>query len=1059
MKKNIISIAALYPRLVLTVIGLLTLAAVTQLPYLRIEITAEGMMVNDQQEMAKYARTMQTFGSENVTVVYLEDPDLFAADNLTAIRQAVRQIEQLEQVERTTSLFSVRYLRTVDGFVFTDPYLKKNPTDRDAAEQLVKASLLNPLVERNLLSKDGSVMAINIYFDAKNYARGFDEQVAAAIDLAIAPLENRLRRVFHLGDPSVRSGISRQLRADQQVILPLALLVLILTLGFTLKRMNAALIPLLTAGLSVIWILGLMAAMNIPVNVMTSIVPVLLIIVGSTEDIHLLSEYQAGIQQGLRGLSAIEYMADNMKMAVALTFFTTSLGFLSIALSHIDLLQQFGVLTAVGLLLNFLITITLVPVCLQLMKTSFEVKSRRDGLIFQALTRQVYTTVVRLRHWILLLVVLLMAFCFYWSTKIQVNNNVMDYFEATAELPKQAELLHSKLSGMQAISIVVSGAEETFLQVPYLEELRSLQEFVEESGWFDKSFSFADFVGVVHSGLDGQQPGVIYLPERNEVVREYMSLLDHSTAKAFISPDYSQARIIVRHNISSSSQLNQAVAEIEKYAGQWMDPGLTVMVTGGSYLNSQAVDYMAAGQARSLFLMLLAILLLVGFLFMDLKAGLIAVIANLFPIVVLFGVMGFFGFALDTGTAMVGAIALGICVDHTMHFMVRYQRLARSTSSESEALELVVHQESIPIIATAVALAMGFATLMFSNFPPVARFGMLSALVMLLALFSTFVVTTLLLRQTRLFTVWDLLSLRLRKEVLEKCPLFNGMRPWQVRKLVVLSQVGEFVRDEVILLQGKKSDAMQVLLEGRAEVWRTRSDGSTYQSDTYEAGDVFGVTSLVSGKEGLADVVAVGGPVRVLMLRWHSLHGISRLFPRITSRVYENLSLIIDRLLLNEGSHDGLYRDELTGLFRASFLSEMLTYTTSRAGRYDEPVTLVLFSIMCEQEIGDGYGRQALRWVLRQTAQTLQKALRRVDILARWNSGKFLLMLPVAESPILDDIFKRLESALQLADFGIVPELSVQLRWSCLRAGESAESLIARTHAKQVMLDFNLGEA
>jgi predicted RND superfamily exporter protein len=245
----------------------------------------------------------------------------------------------------------------------------------------------------------------------------------------------------------------------------------------------------------------------------------------------------------------------------------------------------------------------------------------------------------------------------------------MDYFEPTSSLPEQSHALHQNLSGMQALSIVVSGTEGTFLQVPYLEELVGLQEYLQETGLFDKSFSFADFIGVVHSGIDGQWPGTIYLPVRNEVVKEYMSLLDHQNAKSFVSADYSQARIIIRHDISSSHQLNQAVEGITDYARQWLDPALRIDVTGGSFLNSQAVDYMADGQARSLLLMLLVIFLLVAFLFMNLKAGLVAVIANLFPIVILFGVMGLFGFSLDTGTTMVGAIALGICVDHTMHFM------------------------------------------------------------------------------------------------------------------------------------------------------------------------------------------------------------------------------------------------------------------------------------------------------------------------------------------------------------------------------------------------------
>lgn len=108
--------------------------------------------------------------------------------------------------------------------------------------------------------------------------------------------------------------------------------------------------------------------------------------------------------------------------------------------------------------------------------------------------------------------------------------------------------------------------------------------------------------------------------------------------------------------------------------------------------------------------------------------------------------MGFFNIALDTGTVMVAAIALGICVDHSMHFMVRYQRLMDRGSSQSEALLRTIRDESNPIIITALALTLGFATLALSSFPPVAQFGILSALVMLLALLGTFVLTPLSLR-------------------------------------------------------------------------------------------------------------------------------------------------------------------------------------------------------------------------------------------------------------------------------------------------------------------------
>jgi diguanylate cyclase (GGDEF)-like protein len=484
-----------------------------------------------------------------------------------------------------------------------------------------------------------------------------------------------------------------------------------------------------------------------------------------------------------------------------------------------------------------------------------------------------------------------------------------------------------------------------------------------------------------------------------------------------------------------------------------MDPTLDMVITGGSYLNSQAVHYMADGQVRSLLLMLLVIFLIVALLFMNLKAGLVAVLANVFPIVVLFGVMGMAGIALDTGTTMVGAIALGICVDHTMHFMVRYQRLAKNYRAESEALLQVIQQESTPIIATALALAAGFLTLSFSNFPPVTLFGLLSALVMCLALVGTFVVIPLALRNTRLITVWDLLSMGLRNDVLDKCPLFQGMRPWQVRKLVAMSRIREYQPDEAILLQGTKYDTMLVLLKGQAEVWRTRHDGSTYQVTTYEPGGVFGISSLVSKHQQLADVVAIGD-VQVLSLRWDGIHRIARLYPRIASRFHENLSAIIAKRLFSE-PEELSYEDELTGLHNATYIQKLLNFTTDKAHRYDEPLCLILLNLEGEEYIAENHKRQALRWVFREMTQAVNQAIRKVDLFSRWGVGEFIVILPRTDHATLDEIVWRLETALREADFGVAQGVNIQARCASLQQGDTAQSLIARAKSSDIIWELN----
>ncbi|MCG7920859.1 MAG: MMPL family transporter [Candidatus Thiodiazotropha lotti] len=743
--KRIIIYAAHYPWVVIAVLSVITLVALTRLPDLNIEIAAEGMMVNDSKAMTLYDSTVEIFGSENATVIYLEDKDLVKPDNLAAIQKIVKEIESIPQVSHITSLFSLRYLRTKNGYIFTDPYFKSIPETESSAISIAKAALANPLVERNLISRDGTVMALNLYFDVPEYKTGFDEQMVSKLDAALLPLKKRFRTVFHIGGPSIRAGISEQIRKDQKMILPLALLVLILTLGLMLRHLTAAFIPFLTASLGVIWVLSVMAVLEIPINITTSIIPAILIIAGSTEDIHLISEYQAGLSDGLGALEANHFMAQHMGMAVLLTFITTCLGFLSISLNQIDLLQQFGLVAAIGLTLNFIITVTLVPACLRLITQQGQTVVTLKSAGFDRLALHIFDHISMNPRLFIFAVIMIMAFSSFWATKIEINNDTMGYFEASDKTPYHAKMLQNKLSGVHTLSIVVSGEKEAFLKTHNLLELKKLQGYIEEARQFDKSFSFADYMGVVHGGIDGGQSGQTYLPAVDEQISSYMALLGHASAKSFVSLDYSRARILVRHSISSSKQLNQAIENIRSFASNTIDPRLNIEVTGESYLNSQAVDYMADGQLRSLLLMLVFIFIIITLMLINVRVGLVAVMVNIFPITILFGVMGYFHIALDTGTIMVAAIALGIGVDHTMHFIVRYQRLINEGAPHVKSIMQVIRSESVPIVSTAIALAMGFTTLALSSFPPIALFGLLSAMVMLLALIATFVITPLLL--------------------------------------------------------------------------------------------------------------------------------------------------------------------------------------------------------------------------------------------------------------------------------------------------------------------------
>ncbi|USF88699.1 MMPL family transporter [Candidatus Endoriftia persephonae] len=550
---------------------------------------------------------------------------------------------------------------------------------------------------------------------------------------------------------------------------------------------------------------------------------------GSTEDIHLLAEYHAGTLQGMPRMDGIHVMGRNMGLAVLLTFITTYLGFLSIALNDIQLLRQFGLVASTGLLLNFLITIFLLPVCLRYLGERPVTRSANlSSSPYHRLAGRIFRRVQTNKRKIVILTTIVVIVSVYGAFSLRVNNTPLDYFDSNSNLTQRLNRLQERLVGMETFSIVLdSGIEGTFLKLRYLEEIKKLQDYLAQSEWVDKSLSFADFIALINSVMEEGTSGDLWLPESDANVQEYMLFIRHEQVSGLVSADFSEARILVRHPIGSSWQLKQALREIRAFTEKQIDPGLEVRITGESILTNRAADAMAITQAKSLALMILVIFIIISVLFVNMRTGLVAIVTNLFPIIVLFGVMGYAGIPLNTGTAMVAAIALGICVDHTMHFMVRYQRKTHRHQDEGLALAETIHQESIPIMAASIALAFGFATLATSSFPPVMHFGLLSAMVMLLALLATFIITPILLSSIRLITLWDMLSLRLQSQVIERCELFREIRPWQVKKIVLVSKVQAVNPGDIIVRQGDTGDEMFVLLEGSAEVWQNRRCRST----------------------------------------------------------------------------------------------------------------------------------------------------------------------------------------------------------------------------------------
>ena len=896
-----------HAKLVIAVIIALSAIAAFFAVQVRIDSGTEGMMIEGDPAKDFHRDTVAKFGSDNVTVVFVRDKNLFTPEKLKVLENLYYDLKDLPGVERAESLFSVTNFKGVGGALETNPLMDRAPDTLEEAQRIKADALRSPLFINSLISSDGQMTAVNLYVDVDKKDPEFHTKFSKKVDAVAGKYEKQFDRLFQFGNSFSRRAIGENIISDQFRISPMAVSVLVITLVLALRNFSAGLMPMLTAGTSVIWTFAFMVLIGIPLNVLTVIVPSIMIVVGSTEDLHMLSEYMEGIEE-TKGDSdkSIEIMSGKLGLAVLMTALTTFLGFLSIIYNDITMLVQFGMVSAFALFINPCITFTLGPAYLHLFgpkkvkKHDEEVHAIDRG--FLSVAHSIIELVNHPKRKIAAIVVfsVLSVAALGATYFVKVNNDFIAYFKADSDLRQRSATLHKELSGAQTFFIrISSGMPGTFKQSEYLSQVAALQQFMKQKGWFDKTESLADRVALINMEMHDGDRKYFSIPADSNLVSQYLLFFQRDDLARFVTPEYDETVIMVRHNVSASYEINAILTELRDYIRKTVNPNFKVEFTGEYILINKAAETLAVNSVTSLGLLLFIVFVCMYLLFWSVKAGLISLIPNVFPIIMIFGVMGLFDIPLNVGTAMVACISVGIAVDDTMHMMTRYNAEMRERQNGPEALAAVLHSEIRPVISTSVALTLGFAVCMASNFVPVIQFGILSAVVMVMALLADLIITPILLSTTQLITLWDLVGLKLREEVIKQAPFFEGLKAWQRKKVCLLGRMRETAAGEYAVRQGDFGNSMFLLLDGHADV--VGHDDKTGQDVTFatlKPGDVFGEIALVKAGPRSANVLAKE-PLTYLEIDWEGLKRIQRIYPYIGGKLFLNLSRILGERLVH----------------------------------------------------------------------------------------------------------------------------------------------------------------
>lgn len=720
-----------------------------QIPKLAFRTSIYELLIDNLPETTYYANSKKVFGSDEIIQVVVK------ADNILD-SAAFRKIEALS--ETFSDIPGVRR-------VISLPVIKQkvDPGGKWTIAEFAKVAAPVELFKNNLISADHKVGAITLVLESETVHASV---IGKINDIIIK--ESGTLSLYQIGMPLVSQALVEYTIKDFQILPILSLALIALSLLILLQSPARVLLPLMVVMVVVTWTFGLMALLQVPLSLLTMIVPVFLIAIGTAYCLHIIAEYiliSHSVGSGTRK-EAVIVTFSHTAFPCTLAVFTTLIGVGSLFVNNIRAIHEFALSACIGILVLLITVVVLLPPVLVLIPRS-EKKMAGGAGIGRLLDRLLHAIVLlNLKHqralfYTIGISALLAVIGIFF---IQVETNPVEYFKKNTPISRNFHDIHEKLSGSLPINVVVESNQDSYFEDPqHIAEIKRLQQYLETLPDVDKSISFADYVMLVHYALNQYDSKYYAIPEQDYETRmainNYKGLLGEDLFSGFMTPELRKANILLLTHMSSTKDFLKAREKILAHVRQHFPEQLEVEVTGFGMAISASSQLLTMGQIKSLTLSLALIFAVMYLLFLSGKVGLIAILPNCFPILMNFGIMGWLGIPLSASTSMIASIAIGLAVDDTIHYLYRYNREFKKDLDKDRALRDTIKNIGKPIIFTSLTISIGFFVLMFSHFKPTATFGFLMVITMLTALIGDLLLLPALMLHVELVTAWDLLKL------------------------------------------------------------------------------------------------------------------------------------------------------------------------------------------------------------------------------------------------------------------------------------------------------------
>jgi uncharacterized protein len=704
--------------------------------------------------MVEYQKFKDQYGEDGtVLMVGIRNPAIFQIEQFNAwydLGNTIRQIDGVEDVISMTRGLNLSKNEATHQFDYF-PLVKQRPTSQAQVDSLKNTLLSLKFYEGMLYNPRTNAALMAITLNKKILVD--KRRIALVANIVKAANEygkvNKIA-VHYSGMPYIRTIMMKTVKDELFIFILMSIGISALIMYLFFRSVKVVLSSLLIVAISIIWVLGTTVLFNFKITILTGVIPSLIVIIAIENCIYILNKYHWEYRSHGNKIRALIRVVQRIGFASLMTNAATALGFAAFILISNQMLKEFGIITALNIMLEYLLCITLLPIIFSFIDPPTEKHTKHlDSNFFGAIITKIIYMISYRRNLIYGIALTLLLIGGIGISMMKTSGKIVDDFETDDPIYLDLKFFESNFGGVMPFEISIDTKKKNgVIAGTTIDKINEVQKIINSYPEFSKPLSIAELFKFSKQAYFGGDSSMYTMPNNVEkgFIMGYLPKNQggkkNNLLSAYLDSTRRYTRVSFQMADVGTKHMDSLMAKIQPQIDSIFIPAkYKVIVTGNSVIFARGTNFLIRNLFESVFIAIILISLLMALLFSSFRMILVSMIPNIIPLLITAAIMGFTGIPIKPSTIIVFSIALGISVDNAIQYLSRYRHELKVTNGAIKQSAIsALHEAGFSMIYTSIVLVLGFSVFIISSFGGTQALGILISTTLLIAMFFNIMV-------------------------------------------------------------------------------------------------------------------------------------------------------------------------------------------------------------------------------------------------------------------------------------------------------------------------------